>query len=67
MADEALDPERPDFERNGYRFLFMGAMTSIRNTHAPGSRPEVSPAETFELLAFASHLMWRLGVAESRL
>ncbi|MFC9967041.1 TIGR02391 family protein [Nocardia ignorata] len=67
IADHALDVERRDYERNGYKFLFMGAVLGIRNTHAHGSRPEVSPVETIELLAFASHLMRRLDLAEDRL
>ncbi|WP_442944096.1 TIGR02391 family protein [Nocardia sp. NBC_00508] len=40
VADDNLDPSRRDYERNGYRFLFMGATIGIRNTHAHGSRPE---------------------------
>jgi uncharacterized protein (TIGR02391 family) len=67
IADSALEPHRQEFERNGYRFIFMGVASGIRNTHAHGSRPEISPAETFELLALASHLMRRLDLAESRL
>ncbi len=67
VADDNLEPSRRDYERNGYRFLFMGATIGIRNTHAHGSRPEISPTETFELLALASHLMRRLDLAESRL
>lgn len=67
VADDGLDEHRRDYERNGYKFLFMGATIGIRNTHAHGSRPEVSPTETLELLALASHLMRRLDLAEKRL
>ncbi|PPJ05432.1 TIGR02391 family protein [Nocardia nova] len=67
VSGEDLEESRRGYERNGYRFLFMGAAIGIRNTHAHGSRPEIAPTEAFELLTLASHLMRRLDLAESRL
>ncbi|MFI5541527.1 TIGR02391 family protein [Nocardia sp. NPDC051900] len=67
VSGDDLEESRRGHERNGYRFLFMGAAIGVRNTHAHGSRPEISPTEAFELLALASHLMRRLDLAEKRL
>ncbi|MGW5716556.1 TIGR02391 family protein [Amycolatopsis sp. NPDC003865] len=56
-----------DDERDGFKLLFMGAMSAIRNPRGHGEEIEVDDAETLEYLAFASMLMRRLDLAESRL
>lgn len=66
-GDDLTTEERRDSEREGYKFLFMGATLGIRNTHAHGSRDEISVTDVYELLALASQLMRRLDVAERRL
>ena len=54
-------------EKNGFRFLFMGAMSGIRNPRGHGSRVNDTAEEALELLALASLLMRRLDLAEGRL
>jgi uncharacterized protein (TIGR02391 family) len=67
VAAADLDEDDRNHEREGYQFLFMGAIMAIRNSFAHGSRAEKAPTEIFELLAPASHLMRRLDLAEQRI
>jgi uncharacterized protein (TIGR02391 family) len=57
-----------DDERDGFRFLFMGAMAAIRNPRGHGgSSTADTPQEALEMLALASVLMRRLDTAAARL
>lgn len=53
-------------ERDGYRFLFMGAIAALRNFHGHEEH-ETTPEVAMEQLAVASLLMRRLDLAEARL
>ena len=50
-------------EHNGYRDIFAGVMTGIRNPRAHESEIKDSPAVALELLAMANHLMRKLESA----
>lgn len=56
-----------DSERDGFKLLFMGAMSGLRNPRSHGIDVPVSAEEALESLAFASLLMRRLDLAEERL
>jgi uncharacterized protein (TIGR02391 family) len=49
--------------QTGFRFLFMGAASGIRNPDAHEQFKELNPEEALEMLAFASLLMRRLDAA----
>jgi len=53
-------------EQDGFKFLFMGATTGLRNPRAHGTAMQDSHDETLEYLAFASMLMRRLDLAANR-
>ncbi len=53
-------------EQEGFRFLFMGAMSGIRNPKAHDNVQQTDPQRTLEYLAFASLLMRRLDDAAER-
>ena len=50
-------------EQEGYKHLFAGAMTGIRNPRAHEHELKDDPKVALELLAFANHLMGKLGAA----
>ncbi len=52
-----------DSEQRGFKFLFMGAITGIRNPKAHQFIGQNDPQRTLEYLAFASLLMRRLDDA----
>lgn len=64
-TDGVSDQTRSD-ERDGYRFLFMGAIAALRNFHGHEEH-ETTPEVAMEQLAVASLLMRRLDLAEARL
>lgn len=53
-------------EQEGFKFLFMGASTALRNPRGHGSAVSDTPDETLEYLAVASMLMRRLDLAAER-
>jgi uncharacterized protein (TIGR02391 family) len=61
------DPDQTDDEREGFKFLFMGAAQALRNTRGHGPNLQTSESEAMEMLATASLLMRALGRAEIRL
>ncbi|MFE9744600.1 TIGR02391 family protein [Saccharothrix saharensis] len=56
-----------DDEKEGFKLLFMGAMSGLRNPRGHGEELESTEEETLEYLALASMLMRRLELAEKRL
>ncbi|MEU1346784.1 TIGR02391 family protein [Streptomyces sp. NPDC005775] len=54
-------------EQDGFRDLYRGAMSGLRNPRAHGPHYAEEEAEVLEILAFASLLMRRLDLAEQRL
>lgn len=56
-----------EVEREGFRFLFIGAMLGLGAPHEEASAMPATLAETLEYLAVASMLMRRLDLAETRL
>ena len=56
----ALKSRSDKDEHDGYRDIFAGVMTSIRNPRAHEHMIKDSPAITLELLAMANHLMRKL-------
>jgi uncharacterized protein (TIGR02391 family) len=65
-TDTANDAQKAD-QREGYKFLFMGASQGLRNPRAHGADLKTEEAEAMEVLATASHLMRALDRAEKRL
>lgn len=67
--DMSISPgKNGESEKTGFKFLMMGAMSGIRNSKAHGeSRQDLTREETLEYLAFASLLMRRLDLAESKI
>lgn len=55
-----------DDEREGFKFLFMGAIVGLRNPRGHGSTVADSAEEALEYLAVASMLMRRLDRAEAK-
>lgn len=51
-------------EREGFKFLFMGAMVGIRNPKAHDNIAQMDPFRTLEYLGFASLLMKRIEEGE---
>ncbi|WP_248500657.1 TIGR02391 family protein [Streptomyces sp. D2-8] len=66
VVTRAAGPSLPS-EREGFRDLFKGAMTGLRNPRAHGPHYADDPEEAQEMLAFASLLMRRLDHAEDEL
>ena len=54
-------------EREGFKFLFMGAAQALRNTRGHGPNLQTGEQEAMEMLATASLLMRALDRAEKRL
>ncbi len=79
LMQEAFKPKEPrldvavetgrsgDDEREGYFYLFRGAMIGIRNPKAHELSRGDDPDEALEVLALASLLHRRLDIAEERL
>jgi len=79
LMQEAFKPKEPrlnvaveagrsgDDEREGFFYLFRGAMVGIRNPKAHELSRGEDPDEALEVLALASLLHRRLDVAEERL
>ena len=59
----ALQSQSDQDEHNGYRDIFAGAMTGIRNPRAHESDVEDNPLGALELLTLANHLMRKLDEA----
>ena len=59
----ALQSRSDKDEHNGYRDIFAGAMTGIRNPRAHEHEIKDNPAITLELLTMANHLMRKLDGA----
>ena len=59
----ALQSQSDKDEQTGFRFLYMGAMSGIRNPKAHDNVPDPSTTRTLEYLSFASLLMRRLDDA----
>lgn len=53
-------------EQEGFKFLFMGAITALRNPRGHGAAMPDARDETLEYLAVASMLMRRLDLAAAR-
>ncbi|WP_338931798.1 TIGR02391 family protein [Streptomyces netropsis] len=53
-------------ERDGYKMLFIGAMTGLRNVRAHGDHPADEVDEARDAIAFASLLMRRIDRAVGR-
>ena len=53
-------------EREGFKFLFMGASMRLRNPRAHGADLKTAEQETMTMLATASVLMYALDRAEKR-
>ncbi|WP_405908701.1 TIGR02391 family protein [Streptomyces sp. NBC_00828] len=66
VVTQATGPSLPS-EREGFRDLFKGAMTGLRNPRAHGPHYADDSEEAQEMLAFASLLMRRLDHAEDEL
>jgi uncharacterized protein (TIGR02391 family) len=64
-SDKAGDAQKAD-EREGFKFLFMGAAIKLRNTRGHGADLKTDEQEAMFMLAFASLLMGRLDRAEKR-
>ena len=58
-----LDSTTDRSEQEGYKHLFAGAMTGIRNPRAHEHELKDDPKVALELLALANHLMGKLGAA----
>lgn len=65
-SDNANPAQRAD-EREGYKYLFMGAAQALRNTRAHGPNLQIDEQEAMEMLAAASLLMRALDRADTRL
>jgi len=53
-------------ERDGFKFLFIGATTGLKNPRAHGTAMQDSHEDSLEYLAVASMLMRRLDLAAER-
>ena len=65
-SDTANEAQKAD-EREGFKFLFMGAAQGLRNPRAHGANLQTTEQEAMEKLATASLLMRALDRAENRL
>jgi uncharacterized protein (TIGR02391 family) len=64
-SDNAGDAQKAD-EREGFKFLFMGASIGLRNTRGHGADLKTAEQEAMTMLATASLLMSALDRAEKR-
>jgi len=67
ITSDNADASQKDDEREGFKFLFMGAAQGLRNPRGHGPNLQTSEQEAMEMLAFASLLMRALDRAEKRL
>lgn len=67
VTSDNADADQQDDEREGFKFLFMGAAQALRNTRGHGPSLQTDPQEAMEMLATASLLMRVLDRAEKRL
>ena len=67
ITSDNSDASQKDDEREGFKFLFMGAAQGLRNPRGHGPNLQTSEPEAMEMLAFASLLMRALDRAEKRL
>jgi uncharacterized protein (TIGR02391 family) len=65
-SDRANASQKAD-EREGYKFMFMGAAQGLRNPRGHGSDLKTPEREAMVKLATASDLMYALDRAEARL
>ena len=63
LALNALQSQSDKDEQSGYRDIFAGVMTGIRNPRAHEHEIKDNPAAALELLAMANHLMRKLETA----
>jgi uncharacterized protein (TIGR02391 family) len=64
-SDNAGSAQKAD-EREGFKFLFMGAAIGLRNPRGHGAELNTDEAEAMTMLATASMLMYALDRAEKR-
>ncbi|WP_348731444.1 TIGR02391 family protein [uncultured Mycolicibacterium sp.] len=67
VTSEHADANQKADEREGFKFLFMGAAQALRNTRGHGPSLRTGEQEAMEMLATASLLMRALDRAEARL
>lgn len=65
-SDNSNTTQKAD-EREGYKYLFMGAAQALRNTRGHGPNLQTGEQEAMEMLATASLLMRALDRAAARL
>ncbi|APE17098.1 TIGR02391 family protein [Mycobacterium sp. WY10] len=65
-SDNSNATQKAD-EREGYKYLFMGAAQALRNTRGHGPNLQTGEQEAMEMLATASLLMRALDRAEARI
>ncbi len=66
ITSDHADAAQADDEREGYKFLFMGAAQALRNPRGHGGHLQTGEAEAMEMLVTASLLMRALDRAEKR-
>lgn len=67
ITSDNADADQKDDEREGFKFLFMGAAQALRNTRGHGPNLQTGEQEAMEMLAAASFLMRALDRAAQRL
>lgn len=67
ITSDNADADQKDDEREGFKFLFMGAAQALRNTRGHGPNLQTGEQEAMEMLAAASLLMRALNRAAQRL
>lgn len=66
ITSNNADMSQKDDEREGFKFLFMGAAQGLRNPRGHGPQLQTEKQEATEMLATASLLMRALDRAETR-
>ncbi len=61
-----IQPENQQGFIEGYKFLAMGTMASIRNIFSHGDEERRSPEECFEMLLFINWLFRRIKTVEEQ-
>lgn len=67
ITSDNSDASQKADEREGFKFLFMGAAQALRNTRGHGPNLQTGEQEAMEMLATASLLMRALDRADARL